>query len=245
MCNFDKIVLANSSVKLKFGDELPRSVSKDVVAVQQCDGEGRVVATLRLLKPHAQSFQHDFVGTPDELNAPQSPQAAWIEALFGCIKATLQDQLARSMDRQGGSVHLCDMLQTACDGGGDDQSKGQICLQVAMLAFNIRISDILSEVLEEESDILSELDGAAAAAGQKRQSDAWAEANAVAEAEFEALQAARSDTLHVEEGSLQARQLINLAIFVDGAAALLAKEQWMIRYRRDGEEVQVAMQVAG
>ena len=232
MCNFDKIVLADSSAPAKFGDVLPRSVPKDVVAVEQCDREGEVVATLRLLEPHAQIFQHDFAETTDELNAPQ---AAWIEGLFGCIKATLQDQLARAMDKQGGSCKMCDMLQTAPDGG--DQAQEKFCLQVVMLAFNIRISDILSEVLDEES----EPDRAAAAAGQKRRSDAWAEALAVAEGEYEALQAARTDT--VEDESLQAKLLGALVMAVGGAAVLLAKKQWPIRYRRDGEEVQVAMQV--
>jgi hypothetical protein len=243
MCNFDRVVLADSSAsaEAKFGEILPRKVSNDVVAVEQCDKEGNVVATLRLHKPYAQIFQHDLAAGADELKAPQ---AAWVAGLFDRITETLQAQLERVLaawragtddgdDDSRSSRHLCDMLQTDPD-GGNAQDVDKCCFQVALVAFNIRISDILGELLDADGET---------EARQKRHVEAWDQALEVAKAESKMLLAARTKT--PEEATLQATLLEGLSAMVGGSVQQLAKKLWRIRYWRVGKQVQVAMRVVG
>ena len=111
----------------------------EVIAVQQLMAGGQAV-TLPLARAH--STAHFAV--PAESDSESPPQAQWIEGLFSLIVETQRRQLEwlrAQWPTQG--RFLCDYLQPENDQGTNTTNADLCCVQVLMLALNIKVSDVL------------------------------------------------------------------------------------------------------
>ena len=147
ICSFDSLVYSQ-----------PPSVSStsrtmaavEVVAVRQKRRDGRSL-TLPLARAYP-TANFAYSETADDV-----PQANWIEGLFGLIVESQREQLESVRDEwPGQGRYLCDFLRP--EGASEDVSAAAegvefCCMQVAMLAVNLRLSEIL------------QLDGALAVSG--------------------------------------------------------------------------------
>lgn len=109
----------------------------EVVAVQQLTAGGQSV-TLHLVRAHPSAH----FAVPTESSSESPPQAQWIESLFNLIAESQQQQLERlraQWPTQG--RFLCDFLRP--ENEGTETTADLCCLQMLLLALNLKVSDIL------------------------------------------------------------------------------------------------------
>ncbi len=112
--------------------------AKEVVAIQQLTADGQSV-TLPLVRAHPSAH----FAVPTESASESPPQAQWIESLFNLITESQQrqlEQLRAQWPTQG--RFLCDFLQPENE-QGTDTTGDLCCVQVLLLALNLKVSDIL------------------------------------------------------------------------------------------------------
>ena len=111
----------------------------EVVAVQQLLAGGQTVTL-----PLARALPSAHFAVPAESDSESPPQAQWIESLFSLIVETQRRQLEwlrAQWPTQG--RFLCDYLQPENDQGMETTNADLCCLQVLLLALNLKISDVL------------------------------------------------------------------------------------------------------
>jgi hypothetical protein len=242
LCRFDGLVYRQPPAVSSCSSAV---AAVEVVAVRQQLPDGR-----NAILPLARAYPTANFAVPADYSVDVPPQADWIEGLFRLIAETQQLQLQRLRSQwPGQGRYLCDFLQQPQGkqptgvGGAD-----LCCMQVLLLALNLRVSEILrleGELTVSGVELETTID---AETSIPRLADValWEEAEELVREELSAVRGMTLASPQQADGRQGASALQNLIVRLVGLRCTLSRRDVteMVRFREAaGGEVELSMLV--